>query len=161
MNEEKQAIYSTKTESKHYYKEFILTSKYGDLKAKGVKITDSSIVHKYAHEIFNDIDIRESFIAAFVDRQNKIIGYFVVSIGGVAGTIVDTKLIFSAALQCLASGIVLMHNHPSGNTKPSQADIRITKKIKEAAKHLDITILDHVIITPEKNYYSFADEGIL
>ena len=119
MNEEKQAIYSTKTESKHYYKEFILTSKYGDLKALQI------------------------------------------SIGGVAGTIVDTKLIFSAALQCLASGIVLMHNHPSGNTKPSQADIRITKKIKEAAKHLDITILDHVIITPEKNYYSFADEGIL
>ena len=161
MNEEKQANYSKKTEKTHYYKEFILTSKRGDLEAKVVKITNSSIVNNYAHEIFNDIDIRESFIAAFVDRQNQIIGYYVVSIGGVAGTVVDTKLIFSAALQCLASGIVLIHNHPSGNIKPSEADKKITNNIHKICNYLDITLLDHVIITPEKNYYSFADEGIL
>jgi len=83
-----------------------------------------------------------------------------ISIGGVSGTVVDAKLIFKKALEQLASAIILCHNHPSGNLKPSQADIDITRKLKQAGKTLDIDVLDHLIIA-ESGFYSFADEGLL
>jgi len=83
-----------------------------------------------------------------------------ISTGGVTGTIADPKLIFSAALKANACGIILSHNHPSGNIKPSPADEQLTAKIKAAGKYLDINVLDHVIVTSE-NYYSFAEEGLL
>ena len=83
-----------------------------------------------------------------------------ISRGGVTGTVVDTKIIFKAAVENYASSIIICHNHPSGNLKPSDADIKITKNIKEAGKIMEIPLADHLIITDE-GYYSFADEGIL
>jgi DNA repair protein RadC len=83
-----------------------------------------------------------------------------VSQGGVSGTVADAKIIFNAALEQLASGIILAHNHPSGNLQPSQADLSLTRRLVEAGKLLDIAILDHIIIAG-KAYYSFADEGQL
>ncbi|MBL4585589.1 MAG: JAB domain-containing protein, partial [Flavobacteriales bacterium] len=82
-----------------------------------------------------------------------------ISKGGVSGTVVDPKVVFKLAVQYPASGIVLAHNHPSGNLKPSQADIELTKKLKQAGKALDIPVLDHLIIG-EGEYFSFADEGV-
>ena len=83
-----------------------------------------------------------------------------ISKGGISGTVVDNRLIFRQALQHYASSIILAHNHPSGNLKPSQADIRITKKIKQAGEFMDIKLLDHLIIT-SSSYYSFGDEGMI
>ena len=83
-----------------------------------------------------------------------------VSSGGITGTVADPRLILAAAIKSLAVAIVLAHNHPSGNLKPSQADEQLTAKIKEAAKYHDINVLDHIIVTPDA-YYSFADEGLL
>ncbi len=102
----------------------------------------------------------EEFWIVLLNRANVVIRKVQISAGGVAGTIADPKLIFKSALEHLASAIILVHNHPSGNLKPSQTDRDLTRKLKEAGKYLDIPVLDHVIIT-EKQYFSFADEGIL
>tara|TARA_R110000803_G_scaffold36811_2_gene79109 strand:- start:7696 stop:8136 length:441 start_codon:yes stop_codon:yes gene_type:complete len=103
---------------------------------------------------------REHFIAMYLDRNNRVIGWFLISSGGISGTVCDNKILFAGALNCLASSLIVCHNHPSGNLKPSSADIELTKKIKIAAKTLDMQLLDHLIIT-EEAYYSFADEGML
>jgi DNA repair protein RadC len=83
-----------------------------------------------------------------------------VSIGGISGTVADPRLIFIGALKAGASGMIVSHNHPSGNLTPSQADIQLTRKLKEGGNLLEIQLLDHIIMTSE-SYYSFADEGIL
>ncbi|HNE44520.1 MAG TPA: JAB domain-containing protein, partial [Chitinophagales bacterium] len=93
-------------------------------------------------------------------KANRIISKEKVSSGGVAGTVVDVKIILRLALQKLASGIILAHNHPSGNLQPSDADISVTKKLRDAAKLMEIAVLDHLIIG-DRDYYSFADNGIL
>ncbi|UBM58237.1 JAB domain-containing protein [Marinilongibacter aquaticus] len=95
-----------------------------------------------------------------VNRNNKVIGGFKLSSGGTSGTIIDPKLIFSQALKLPISGIVIAHNHPSGNLNPSRADRDITKKVKKGGELLDIVLLDHIIITSE-SYYSFADNNEL
>jgi DNA repair protein RadC len=89
-----------------------------------------------------------------------VLGIFEVSSGGVTGTVADPKLIFVAALKANACAIVISHNHPSGNLKPSQQDEQLTQKINQAGKFLDIKLLDHIIVTSE-GYYSFADEGLI
>jgi len=106
------------------------------------------------------IDFVEQFKILLLNRANRVLGVVDISTGGVTGTIADPKLIFSAALKANACGIILSHNHPSGNIKPSPADEQLTAKIKAAGKYLDINVLDHVIVTSE-NYYSFAEEGLL
>lgn len=106
------------------------------------------------------LEYEERFVIMFLNRANKVIGIQTHSIGGIAGTVVDVRQILAIALKANACGILLAHNHPSLNIKPSQEDIAITKKIKIAAKTMDISLLDHLIITPDK-YYSFADEGLL
>ena len=108
----------------------------------------------------NKIDFVEQFKVLFLNRANKVLGIYDVSSGGVTGTVADPKLIFVAALKANACAIVISHNHPSGNLKPSQQDEQLTLKIKEAGKFLDIRLLDHIIITSE-GYYSFADEGLV
>jgi DNA repair protein RadC len=102
----------------------------------------------------------EEFWILLVNRANKIIGKHQISQGGVSGTVADPKRIFQLALENLASGIILCHNHPSGNIQPSQQDIKLTRKINDAAKLLDINLLDHIILGDE-NYYSFADNGMM
>lgn len=102
----------------------------------------------------------EEFWIILLNRANKPIETKLIGKGGVSGTVADIKLIFNRALEQLASGIILCHNHPSGNLTPSQADIQLTKKVKEAGKILDIAILDHLIIG-DNEYFSFADDGMM
>lgn len=108
----------------------------------------------------NRIELQEQFKILLLNRANRVIGIYEVSTGGMAGTTADPKLIFGTALKACASSIILSHNHPSGNLKPSEADIAITRKLKSAGIFLDIGVIDHVIITSE-GYYSFADEGMI
>jgi DNA repair protein RadC len=102
----------------------------------------------------------EAFWIILLNRANRVIKKHQISQGGVAGTVADPKLIFKVAVEELASGIILAHNHPSGNLTASQADIDLTKKLKESGKLLDIQVLDHIIIAGKK-YFSFADEGLM
>lgn len=102
----------------------------------------------------------EAFWIILLNRANRVIKKHQISQGGVAGTVADPKIIFKVAVEELASGIILAHNHPSGNLNASQADIDLTKKLKESGKLLDIQVLDHLIIAGKK-YFSFADEGLL
>ena len=106
------------------------------------------------------IEFVEQFKVMLLNRANKVLGIYEASTGGVAGTVADPKLIFAAALKACASSIVLCHNHPSGNLKPSAADLQLTKKMKGGGELLDIAVLDHIIITSE-SYFSMADEGLL
>lgn len=106
------------------------------------------------------LEFIEQFKVMLLNRANKVLGVMEVSTGGISGTVADPRLIFVAALKCGASGIILSHNHPSGNIKPSQADISLTRKMKDGGKLLEIQLLDHIIITTE-GYYSFADEGMM
>jgi len=125
-------------------------------------ITSSNDVYEIFKELFNPklMNIKEEFFVLFLNKANRIIGSYKVSSGGITGTVVDVRLILSIALKSLSCGLLLAHNHPSGNLKPSQADIDLTYKIKEAAKLMDIRLLDHLIISSE-GYYSFNDEGEL
>ncbi|MBC6409988.1 MAG: DNA repair protein RadC [Ekhidna sp.] len=102
----------------------------------------------------------EEFWMILMKRNNEVIKKEMISRGGVSGTVVDAKLVFKRALEMTSSAIILAHNHPSGNLKPSKEDIRLTKKINEAGKALDIAVLDHLIIT-DNDFYSFADNEML
>jgi DNA repair protein RadC len=126
-----------------------------------VKIVSSKDAFKVIKQFyFDDIDIFESFFILCLNRNNQTIAYAKISQGGVNGTVVDIKLIAKYAIDCLASGVILAHNHPSGNLKPSNEDLAITKKVKEGLKILDIQVLDHIILTSQ-GYLSFGDGGIL
>ena len=126
-----------------------------------VKIVSSKDAFKVIKQFyFDDIDIFESFFILCLNRNNQTIAYAKISQGGVNGTVVDIKLIAKYAIDCLASGVILAHNHPSGDLKPSNEDLAITKKVKEGLKILDIQVLDHLILTSQ-GYLSFGDEGIL
>jgi DNA repair protein RadC len=109
----------------------------------------------------NTIEHAEEFKLLLMNRSNAVLGILEVSKGGISGTVTDVRLIFQAAIKANASGIIVCHNHPSGNLNPSESDSRITQKIKEAGNLLDIQLLDHLILTTEGNYYSFADNGLL
>lgn len=102
----------------------------------------------------------EEFWIILLNRANKVLDIRPISKGGISGTVVDPKMIFHEALQIRASGIILSHNHPSANPKPSESDIQLTRKLKEGGKLLEISILDHIIIAGS-SFYSFADEGVL
>lgn len=108
----------------------------------------------------NKMELQEEFKVLLLNRANRVTGVYEASAGGITGTVADTRLILAAAIKSLSVYIVLCHNHPSGNLKPSRADEELTQKIKEAGKYHDITVLDHIIISSE-GYYSFADEGLL
>ncbi len=102
----------------------------------------------------------EEFWVLLLNQSNKVISRFLLSKGGIAGTVIDVRLIMEKALYEHATALVLCHNHPSGNNNPSKADIDITRKLSDAGKILDIRVLDHLIVA-ENNYFSFADEGIM
>lgn len=107
-----------------------------------------------------EIDYQEAFYTIFLDRSNKVLAIEQIGKGGVTGTVADPKMIFQRALLLNASSMVLGHNHPSGNTKPSHQDKSLTETIVGAGKFLEISVLDHIIITAE-NYFSFADENLI
>ena len=107
------------------------------------------------------LDHRESFKILLCDRNNRMLGVHHISEGGLSGTVVDLKIIGQSMLLSNCSAVILCHNHPSGNLTPSKADLDITKKIKDAGKMLEVTVLDHIILTPEGKFTSLADEGLM
>ena len=123
------------------------------------KISSSVDVNTLMYPLIADLN-HEEFWALYVNNSNKVLYKHQLSKGGLTGTLVDVRLLFKKAIELMAVGVIVCHNHPSGKSAPSNADIELTNKIKAAGRTLDIQLLDHLIIT-EKNYYSFADEGIL
>jgi DNA repair protein RadC len=124
-----------------------------------IKITSSKNAFAVLKSKLTDLP-HEEFWVIFMSRSNSVIKTECISRGGISGTVVDIRLILKPAIHHLASAIILAHNHPSGNLKPSQEDIHLTKKIKEAAKLMDISLQDHLIIG-DQSYLSFADEGLI
>ncbi len=132
-------------------------------KSELTKLTSSSEVYEALKFVYDadTVEWTEAFILLCLNRANKVIGWYKVSHGGLTGTVVDPKVVFTVALTCPGTcNIVLSHNHPSGNIQPSDADILVTKKINDFSKLLDMKLLDHIIYAPE-GYYSFADEGLI
>jgi DNA repair protein RadC len=107
------------------------------------------------------IQLQEEFKILLLNRSHSILGIATISVGGLTGTVIDVRKILQIALKANSSSIILSHNHPSGNTNPSDADRSVTRKIKEAAAIMDINVLDHVIVCPEGAFFSFADEGLM
>jgi len=125
-----------------------------------VKIKRSKDAYDVITKFYStDIEVYESFFILLLNRSNHALGYAKISQGGVVGTIVDVKLIAKYCVDSLCSGVVLAHNHPSGNLGVSDPDVRVTKKIKDALLLLDVTVLDSLILTTE-GYTSMADEGL-
>lgn len=124
-----------------------------------MSIRSSRDIAEYLKVSLQDLS-HEVFGIVFLNRANKIRHFEIISRGGITGTVADPRIILKKALETEATSIVLTHNHPSGNLKPSRADEEITNKIKQAAAFMDITVLDHIIVSDE-GYFSFADEGML
>jgi len=126
-----------------------------------VKIKSSEdaydVIRKFYHE---DVEMYESFFLLILNRANKTTGYVKISQGGTSGTVVDPKIIAKYSIDSLAGGIIIAHNHPSGQLMPSEADKGITRKIKEGMLLFDIPLLDHLIITSE-GFYSLTDNGYM
>jgi len=123
-----------------------------------VNITSSKLVFEIMQPIIGEL-AHEEFWVLFLNNSNKVISKAQLSKGGITGTIVDVRLVFKLALENGATGLIVCHNHPSGNLTPSNADKEITNKLKRAGDSLDVKVLDHLIIT-ETKYYSFVDDGI-
>jgi DNA repair protein RadC len=126
------------------------------------QINTSHDVHRVLQSNWNYeiIEFIEEFKIMLLNRANRVLAIVPISVGGMAGTIADPKVIFVSALKCNAASVILVHNHPSGNLKPSNQDTELTKKLREAGKFLDLPVLDHIILTKDA-YFSFADEGLM
>jgi DNA repair protein RadC len=126
-----------------------------------MKIKDANDSAEFIKQFYQgDIEIYESFFLLLLNNNNQTIGYAKISQGGVTSTVVDVKIIAKYVVDSLATGIILAHNHPSGNLNPSSADISITSKVKEAMKLFDVAVLDHIILTAD-SFYSFANNGLM
>lgn len=124
-----------------------------------VKITSSKEAEEFVRQFYQgDIGIYESVFILLLNRANNTIGFAKISQGGIVGSVVDVKLILKYVVEDLASNVILCHNHPSGSLKPSDSDLQITKKVKNALAFVDSQLLDHIILT-ENSYYSMADNG--
>ena len=138
------------------YKEKIRT-----LQSKPIKSSEDVAQVLFKNWDFQTIGLHESFKVLLLNNSNKIKGIYQLSSGGITGTIVDLRILFALALKTLSVAIILAHNHPSSKLQPSESDKQLTDKVVKAAKLLDIKVLDHVILTPDKKYFSFADNGLL
>ena len=135
--------------------------KYTKSEIQKTKVTTSESASNVIRQFyFDDINIYESFFILLLNSQNMTTGFAKISQGGTAGTVVDIKIIAKYAVDSLSPKIIICHNHPSGNKQPSDADLNITRKIKDALLLLDVKLIDHIIIT-ENDFYSFADNGDL
>jgi len=139
-----------------------ITLKYKKGTVEKITITSSEDSYKAFLKLFDSdtLEINEQFIVMFLNRANKTIGWYKHSSGGSVATVVDVKLLIATALGCGCQAMIVAHNHPSGNAKPSGPDMQVSKKIKAACEIFDISFLDNLIIT-ETEYFSFADEGII
>lgn len=140
-----------------------VTLKFNKGNFEKVKITNSMSAYQFIKQFYSDdIAIYESFFILLLNRQNKTIGWAKISQGGICGTVVDVKIICKYVVESLASSVILAHNHPSGNTTPSNPDIQITKKVKTALSYFDAFVADHIILSADlETYFSFADNGNL
>lgn len=153
----KNTIYNNAPVMSESVSEYKLTKVKSDFQR--VLITSSEDGANFIRQFYSDdIGIFESSFILLLDRSNHTIGYAKISQGGIVGTVVDVRLIAKYAIDSLASSVILAHNHPSGNLKPSESDEKITQQVLEGLKLLEVKLLDHVILT-ETNYYSFADNG--
>ena len=137
---------------------------YKPTKPAGPKIDSSSTAHDYLRMLYPEetVALQEQFIILYLNRANQVLGAYHAFTGGITGTVADIRIIMGVALKTMACGIVISHNHPSGSLIPSNADKMLTNNIKEAGKVMDISLFDHIIISPyEEAFYSFADEGLL
>ena len=124
-----------------------------------VKILSSDAAYNLIKNFYSDdIEILESCFILLLNNASKAIGYAKISQGGITGTVIDVRIVAKYAVDSLATSVILAHNHPSGNLNPSQADISITEKVKNALALLDIKLIEHLILTVD-GFYSFADEG--
>lgn len=123
------------------------------------KLNSSKDAYELMYESLVDLP-HEEFWVIFLNRANQVIKKDRISIGGISGTVADVRMIFKMSVENLACGIILVHNHPSGNPQPSSADKQLTQKLKEGGKLLDVPILDHLIFS-DTGYFSFADEGLI
>lgn len=153
---------STKEKKQWQAAEIKLSYKSNVKPSQRPKITSSKDAYLLLKQSWNEstIELIEEFKVILTNRASKVLGIYEAAIGGISGVCVDPKLIFIAALKAGATGIILSHNHPSGNLTPSEPDLALTRKIKEGCKWLDIAMLDHLILTSEE-YYSFADVGLI
>lgn len=124
------------------------------------KIRTPQDASQFFKEVWDGIDLYESFYCLFIDNSGTTIGWYKASQGGLTGTVVDVRLIAKKAIDCLATAVILCHNHPSGNDKPSDTDIATTEKVRSGLQLLDIKTVDHIIITSE-SYYSFSENDLL
>ncbi|HBG69673.1 MAG: hypothetical protein A2W93_12090 [Bacteroidetes bacterium GWF2_43_63] len=123
------------------------------------RLVSSRDAYQFIKEvIFDGVEIQEHFVVLYMNHSNKVIGYYRHTKGTINSTQVDIEMIVAVGLKILAKGVILSHNHPSGNTEPSPQDRELTKKIKQAFKYFDIHVLDHIIAT-KNDYYSFMDNG--
>ena len=129
-----------------------------DLKERP-RINSSRDAHQAIAGLLYDLQ-HEQFWLLLLNKANEVMAREQLSSGGISGTVVDVKMVFKLALDARASGIIAVHNHPSGNLQPSQADIELTRRLRKAGEVLDVALLDHLIIS-ERGYYSFADEGTI
>ncbi|GAA4954677.1 JAB domain-containing protein [Algibacter agarivorans] len=131
--------------------------------SKALSIKSSKDAAKLIFEQWNQdtIGFQETFKVLLLNNANKIKGIYQLSTGSITGTVVDMRILFAVIIKTLSVGIILCHNHPSGKMKPSEVDKQLTNKIQKAAKLFDVNVLDHLIIIPDGNYYSFADNGLL
>lgn len=127
------------------------------------EVTSSSDAYLILKEYYpeNQIALKEYFVVMYLNQANRVIGVQNLSIGGLTSAIADVRLLFATAVKILSTGLILSHNHPSGNTRPSLQDRNLTKQVKEAGKLFDIKLLDHLILTPDDQYISMADNGDL
>lgn len=135
--------------------------KIGTLKSKALNNSEDVAKLLYKNWDKGTIGLHETFKILLLNNSNKVKGIFPLSTGSITGTMVDLRILFAIVLKTLSVGIILTHNHPSGKLMPSEADKSLTKKIKKAAQLFDIVVLDHLIIAPDGDYYSFANNGLL
>ncbi|MCF6168808.1 JAB domain-containing protein [Lutibacter sp.] len=131
--------------------------------SKSIAIKSSTDAGKllFEHWDKNTIGLQEAFIVLLLNNSNKVKGIYHLSTGGLTGTLVDIRILFAVILKSLSIGIILAHNHPSGKLQPSEADKQLTQKIKKAAVLFDVKVLDHLILIPNGEFYSFSDNGLI
>jgi DNA repair protein RadC len=154
-------MYQPKNTEVNLFSEMIIDYRYKE-NAPKVVLKQSIETYSYLKSIWDDgsIEFKEEFKAVYMNRNNRVIGWVTIGVGGIAGVVADPKVIFANAITAGASGIIISHNHPSGNLEPSGSDLEITRKIVNGAKLLDMTVLDHMILS-KYGYFSFCDEGQL
>ncbi len=143
--------------------EIKISYKQGLTSSKWQKINSSKSAAQLLFENWDKdtIGIQESFKVVLLNNSNKVKGVYQLSQGGITATLIDLRILFAVVLKSLSVAIILTHNHPSGKLEPSDADKSLTNKIKKASNLFDIKVLDHLILAPNGNYYSFADNGIM